>query len=170
MSGTYRIACALWIALGLAWGAGAQEPKRADPFETPRSAMLGYLQECRDGDYKGAAEFLDLRGAPNVDAATLARELKVVLDQLLWIDIDALSDAPEGHTDDGLAPGVDSAGTLEEADPPVPVLLQRRQGRWRIHPAMVSEIESLYEEFGFGPLGEFLPAMFFEVRILELEL
>ncbi len=80
MSGTYRIACALWIALGLAWGAGAQEPKRADPFETPRSAMLGYLEACRDGDYEAAAEFLDLRGAPDVEGETLARELQVVLD------------------------------------------------------------------------------------------
>jgi MscS family membrane protein len=93
-----------------------------------------------------------------------------VLDQLLWIDIDALSDAPAGHADDGLAPSIDSAGILKEADPPIPVLLQRRQGRWRIHATVVSQVESLYDKFGFGPLGEYLPSLFFEVRILELEL
>lgn len=169
MSGTYRIGCALWIALGLAWSVSAQEAER-EPFETPRSAMLTYLEACRDAQYEAAAEFLDLAGSRGVEGVVLARHLKVVLDRLLWIDIEALSDEPGGHTNDDLAAGVDSAGTIAEAEPPVPVLLQRREGRWYLSAATVSEIEPLYDEFGLGVLGNFLPSLFFEVRILELEL
>ena len=44
--------------------AEAEEPAGpADEYDrgVPRSAMLGFLVACREGDYERAAEYLDLR-------------------------------------------------------------------------------------------------------------
>lgn len=138
---------------------------------TPRATLVGFLEAARAGTYDAAATYLDLRRVRAADGARLARELKVVLDQTLWIEVDALSDLPEGHTDDGLPRGIDSAGTIEGADPAVDLLLRRQSdGRWLVDGATVSRIGALYEQFGFGPLGRVLPQVFFEVRVFELEL
>ena len=69
-----------------------------DDFDrgTPRRAVAGFLKAAREDDYRRAAEYLDLRsfGLPADKAKTLgaelARHLKIVLDQKLPIDIDAL--------------------------------------------------------------------------------
>src|SRR5262245_8885619 len=55
----------------------------------PRTAMLGYLSACRDGNYQHAAEYLDLRRLSPKDRATkgpiLARHVKVVIDHAMWV-------------------------------------------------------------------------------------
>jgi MscS family membrane protein len=65
----------------------------------PRSAMLGDLEASRAGDYERAARYLDLRrfGAREGEqrGPELARQLKIVLDRTLWVDLDALSAATE---------------------------------------------------------------------------
>lgn len=159
----------LSVVLAAALGAAADPPGGS----TPREAMLGFLEASRQGNYGLASRYLDLRSA-SLPGQRLARQFKVVLDQTLWIDVDGLSDLPEGRAEDGLPVGVDSAGTIEKASPPVPVLLQRitqdGQTGWVVSAATVSEIPALYDEFGFGVLGEWLPSFFFDVSVLELEL
>ena len=49
----------------------------------------------------------------------LARELQIVLDRSLWVDLDALSELPEGLEDDGLPPGRDRLGTIGARGGPV---------------------------------------------------
>jgi MscS family membrane protein len=144
------------------------------PRGTPRSSMLGYLEACRDGEYETAAGYLDLRPVPTGKRARhgprLARWLKVVLDQALWVDVEALSDAPEGHLDDGLPARQDRVGDIQMLEGPVDVLLERSGGEWRIATATVSRIPALYAEHGYGRLGEYIPAPLLEIRFLELEL
>ncbi len=121
---TRGIFLVLWILASLTLSAMAQPAMPsappaaptpagpADAFErgTPRSAILGFLQACRDGDYERAAAYLDLSRLNSRDRAgagpTLARRLKVVLDHTLWLDVEALSDDPNGHRDDRLPPKV----------------------------------------------------------------
>ncbi len=111
--------------------AEAEEPAGpADAYDrgVPRSAMLGFLTASREGDYERAAEYLDLR---RLDAkkrgkgAVLARQLKIVLDQELWVEIGSLSPQPEGHSGDGFPSYRDRVGTLHTEEGPVDVLLQR---------------------------------------------
>ena len=138
--------------------ANAQDPARTNP----RDALRGYLQACIDTDFERAARFLDLSGAAAADGPRLARHFKFVLDQKLWVDVDALSEDAAGDLEDG-SERRDRVGVIESSGGPVEVLLERSDatGDWLISDQTVARIEPLYDEFGLGPLGEFLPSWMF---------
>ena len=153
----------------------------ADEFDrgVPRTSVRGFLEACWKGDYDRAANYLDLRRLPlatrRSEGIELARELDTVLSRTLWIDPEILSDAPEGAPNDGLPSRRDLVGTIQTATAPVTVLLERvprDDGTlvWKISSETVAKIPDLYEEFGYGPLGDVLPALFFEVRFVTLQL
>ncbi|MFQ5665043.1 MAG: mechanosensitive ion channel family protein [Candidatus Binatia bacterium] len=168
-------------------GTPATEPESRQPtgptdkFErgVPRTAMRGYLHACRQGDFTRAAQYLNLRHLKPKDRATkgpvLAKHLKVALDRTLWVDLNALSNAPEGKTDDGLPKRRDLVGTIQTARGPVDIMIERVRRPdgvriWKISAATVAKIPILYKEFSYGPLGELLPAPLFEIRFLEVQL
>jgi MscS family membrane protein len=163
-------------------GAPAAEPTRPAakfPPDVPRGAVARFLAACREGQYARAAEYLDLRQVPRSVRAQrgpeLARELEAVLDRALWIDVDRLSDQPEGDPDDGLPALRDSLGTIDTENGPVEILIERvaRPGgppEWKIASSTVAAIPALYEEFGWGPLAKVLPAPFFTLRFLQIRL
>src|SRR5437899_8674940 len=145
--------------------------------EVPRGAMARFLAACREGHFARAAEYLNLRQLPQSVRAQkgpeLARELETVLDRALWVDVDRLSDEPEGDPEDGLPPLRDSLGTIETPAGPVEVLIERvpqpgARPVWTIAASTVAAIPALYEEFGWGPLAALLPAPFFQVRFLQI--
>src|SRR5512132_4312998 len=96
---------------------------------TPRRAVEGFLQTARAHDYQRAAEYLDLRRFPpstaKIMGPQLARHLKIVLDQKLRLDVESVSDSPDGHLEDGLPPDIEQLGTIETPDHPVRIRLQR---------------------------------------------
>jgi MscS family membrane protein len=105
----------------------------------------------------------------------LARELETVLDRALWVDLDKVSDQPAGDPDDGLPALRDSLGTIDTSSGPVEVFIERvAEGGgppvWKIAASTVAAIPDLYEEFGWGPLAQFLPAPFFRLRFLEIRM
>ena len=153
----------------------------ADEFErgTPRSTVAGYLQVCRDGDYERAAEYLDLSRLKPQERARhgpqLARHLKVIIDHTLWIDLDSLSDSPDGNGNRGQAARRQRVGTVRTAKGSVDITLERAAREdsvliWKFSSATVAKIPMLYAEFGYGPLGEWLPAPLFEITFLNVEL
>lgn len=157
----------------------AAPPAWAQGPGSPRESVLAYLKACRDGNYEDAARYLDLRDLPASRRAEegerRARQLKVVLDQKLWVDLDALSGDPDGDPDDGLGAGRDRLGTIETEVGPADLILERARAPeeavpWRFSRTTVARIPALYEEFGFGRLGEILPAPLFTIRVLEIEL
>jgi MscS family membrane protein len=173
------------LALCLSIAAGAQEPTVAAAgsgalqSESPRAAMRGYLEAARAGDYRRAAEYLDLSAMPPAVRSRrgpqLARELKAVLDQTLWVDLDTLSDAPEGDRDDGLPARRELIGTVATKQGTVPILLERVRGQndtlvWKISATTVAEIPVLYEEAGYGALTEYLPRPFFDMQVFDVQL
>ena len=169
---------ALALAAGLASAQLAQEPAPDGPRGTPRASLLGYLEACRASDYEEAARYLELRQlAPEErerEGPRLARQLKVVLDQTLWVDVEALSAEPGGALDDDLSPRHDLIGKIPASAGPVEVLISRAragsgQQEWRIAATTVARVPDLYREFGFGPLGEVLPSFMFK-RFGEFEL
>ncbi len=177
------VVSSLWLASLLAVAAtpaeGAVAPSQNEvQRSTPRAAMAGFLEACRAGDYARAAAYLDLsRLTPAARAArgpVLARELRTVLDRTLWVDPEKLSDEPDGAQDDGLPPQQDAVGTIDTSKGTVPILLERvREGGalvWTIGGTTVARIPTLYDEFGYGALGEYLPSVFFEVRFLDVQL
>ena len=135
-----------------------------DPLNrrTPRDAMAGFLDATRHRDYVRAAEFLDLRRLPAAthaqDGPTLARQLRIVLDQVLAPDPEALSDEEDSSRRDGLPPDRELVGTIKGKAGSTPIVLQRVQGDgdtklWKISAATVAQIPRLYREYGYGPLG-----------------
>src|SRR2546422_1151539 len=160
-------------------GAEPARPATALGPEVPRGAMARFRDACREGHYARAAEYLNLRQLPqSVRAqrgAELARELDVVLDRALWVDLDRLSDQPEGDPEDGLPALRDSLGTIETATGPVEVLIERvsQPGGvpvWKIAASTVAAIPALYDEFGWVRLAKVLPAPFFQLRFLQIRL
>ena len=144
----------------------------------PRTAVTGYLNALRANDFDKASEFLDLRKLPRGysegDGPELARQLKVILDRALWIDMDILSADPKGHSDDGLPPSRDFIGRIDLDDRKVEILLQRvPRGDgvyiWKFATATVREIPQLYEEYGYGELGENLYRNLPEFTFLTLQ-
>ncbi len=144
----------------------------------PHNAVAGYFNAVKENDYETAAEYLDLRKLPRgysqSDGPELARQLKVVLDRALWVDMDTLSTDPKGHTDDGLPSYRDFIGRIDIEDRKLDILLQRvPRGDgvyiWMLSSATVREIPQLYEEYGYGELGEMLYRSLPEFKFLTLQ-
>ncbi len=188
----YRTALVLLLALVTAVGSALAQTEDATPDSAPTplesvegahghdprvpaGAVRAYIDACREGDYAGAAAYLSLRSIPENQRAAvgpeLAWKLKVVLDRKLWIQFDKLSRKPEGNLDDGLPKDLESLGTIDAAE----ILLQRvpdGDGRrvWRFSGSTVETIPRLYDTYGYGPLGRYLPAPMFDIRFLEIQL
>ncbi|HEU4427724.1 MAG TPA: mechanosensitive ion channel family protein [Myxococcota bacterium] len=168
------VAIAFVVAALSAASASAQADAKG---ASPRSAMREFLTASRAGDYETAAEYLDLRHIPPRERAAggeiLARRVKALLDRTLWIELDELSDAPEGDLEDGLPRTRESVGKISRDGVNVDVELERgaRTGgrpAWRLSSATLSALAPLLERGGFAE--EHLPAFWVENRFLEIEL
>jgi MscS family membrane protein len=146
---------------------------------TPRRAVQGFLQATRTHDFQRAARYLDLRDVPAREARIrgpqLARQLKIVLDQTLQLDVDALTDTPDGHLHDGLPSDVEHVGRIDTPRGPVHIRLQqvlREDGIhiWKISAATVSMIPWLYGIYADHLLGELLPGEVFDAEFLDTQL
>ena len=173
------LALTLWLTAAGTAPAQEQPEGNALKRDTPRAAVGGYLEAARAPDYQRAAEYLDLRALPAAARArrgpVLARQLKVVLDQSLWVELDTLSGDPDGDRDDGLPPHRDLLGTIDTERGPVPILVERVHDEsgapiWQMASATVARIPDLYEQFGYGRLGEYLPSISFQIRFLDIQL
>jgi MscS family membrane protein len=145
---------------------------------TPRSTMEGFLAATRARDFDRAAQYLDLRNLPPEvnpqQGPRLARQLKIVLDRALWIDLDLLSADPGGDTRDNLPDDRNRLGQIALPGKPVDLFLQRVTrgdgGRiWNLAATSVAEIPELYRTFGYGGLEDIFPAWFFDYQVLGIE-
>jgi len=153
-----------------------QTDDESEGFESPRSAMRGFLRAGRDGDWQKAATYLDPRGRKKEDGPKLARQLKTVLDRKLWVDLDGLSPAIEGNTKDAELQNRDLVGAFTKWNGDwVKILVERLPApdgsrEWKITRTTVQQIPALWKEFGDGPLAERLPQPFFDIRFLDVPL
>jgi MscS family membrane protein len=145
----------------------------------PRTSVKKFLEYVRAGDYESAAQHLDLRNLPDevakVGGPQLARQLKIILDRALWIDLELLSDHPQGYENDGLPSYRDLLGQIETDKRTYTLLLQRvprgdGQYIWKISNATVARIPELYEIAGYGPFGELLSRMVPDQRLFGADL
>jgi MscS family membrane protein len=146
---------------------------------TPRSSVRGFLSAAKDRDYARAAEYLDLRNLPpgltEPQGPELARQLRIVLDQTLWIDVDALSTDPEGDQSDNLSVVRERVGRIAGEGKTYDLYLQRvPRGDgvyiWKFADLTVEQIPQLYQQFGYGQLERVLPSWMFDVSILGINL
>lgn len=157
--------------------APSANPELTATTQTPQGAARAFLEACRSSRYDEAALLLDLANVPEASRTEagprLARKLKVVLDQTLWVDLDALSTDPSGELDDGLPPDFERVGAIEATrGGRAEIRLQRSaaDGVWRFSERTVSRVPGLYEEFGYGRLGDYLPNVLSETRFFDVQL
>lgn len=145
----------------------------------PRSSVHGFLTAARNRNYTQAAEYLDLRNLPaevmRREGPDLARQLKIVLDRALWIDLDLLSNSPEGDRNDNLHPARDRVGSISSGSKTYDIFVQRileEDGAsiWKFAGVTVAEIPAMYKDFGYGPLEQIFPAWLFDVSFLGIHL
>jgi len=132
----------------------------------PRSAIAGYLSAMRNGDLALASNYLDYRNISDktlsVGKEELARQLAVVLNRTLWVDLNSISTKQEGRLNDNLPSYRELVGQVEFQGSDVDILLQRiprakdRVKIWKISNATVEKIPQLFKRYSYTPLGEFL--------------
>ncbi|MHC4266776.1 MAG: hypothetical protein ACYSUK_12725, partial [Planctomycetota bacterium] len=145
----------------------------------PRTCVMGFLGKIDASDFEAAAEYLDLRYLPygmgKEEGSELARKLGIVLKRALWIDPETLSTSPEGHSGDSALDIRDIIGRVEVEGRQIELQLQqvpREDGVriWKIASGTVYRIPELYEEYGYGPLGERMAKRFPSREFLGLQL
>ena len=181
---------ALYAPIGFAQETAPVQPEQnpapeievvEDEFDrgTPRRSLLGFLKVAQDRDFETAAEYLDLRNLPKrmkiKDGPALAHGLSIVIQKELWIDLDEISDHPDGADGDGLPSYRDQFAEIDFQGDTITLLVQRvprgdGEFIWKISNKTVAEIPDLYEEFGYGPVEEFLAENLPDVAILNIEL
>ena len=179
----------IWLVLALVFMFGAvpaatpstaQAPLDSLGDGSPRGAVYRYLMDARQARWSDAARYLDLSEIPEGERATqgpaLARELKVVLDRTLWIDLDTISDRPGGTPTEGLPDDIERIGTIATASGPVDLTMRRvvdpeNGGRlvWKFSPVLVERLPVLYDEFRYGWIGEHAPAALHTMGPTNLE-
>lgn len=140
---------------------------------TPRSSLLALAAAIKEKDYEKAVNYLDLRNLPfivdeNAEALNgpdLVRKLSIVARRAMNIDIENLSDDPEGTKNDGLPSYRDRIATVTTKGATLDILMQRvPRGDgvfiWKVSNATVAMIPELYDEFGYGVVGEKLSQIF----------
>jgi len=108
--------------------AATQAPaKAADPLgrETPSGTVLGFLQAAQAGNYKNAADYLQMSAARRQSLGPdVARKFKVLMDRAFVGSLRGLSTRPEGNPDNGIV-DQQTIGTFSSAELDVPVVLIR---------------------------------------------
>lgn len=154
-------------------------PEASEQQQSPRGTIAGFLDATARRDYARAAEYLDLSRISPAHRAeqgpVLARELRVVIDQAVPIDLEDFSDQPAGSPQEGLPPDRALVGVARTKTGETQLLLKRMPGpedgsKWKVAAPTVAQIPRLYRELGYGPLANYLPPAFFEIRFLELAL
>ncbi len=172
------------IVLGVRVATAALNPGLGTPpasvrRDNPRAAVEGFLKACNAGRFAEAAHYLDLGGYPAAQQPAigirLARRLKIVLDRKLWINPEAISNDPGGAPEAGLPDEAERIGVIEVEGKKVPILLHRSflpggSTAWTFSRPTVAAIDRLYAAFGYGWLGDHLPAFFFTVKIAHVQL
>jgi MscS family membrane protein len=146
---------------------------------TPRESVVGFLTAARSGDFDIAARYLDLRGIDPQNRTDrgpiLARRLKIVLDNTVWVDVHKVSNRESGVLDDGLPVNQELLTDIETGSKTVPIrvaVVARAGGghAWLFDRDTVAAIPDLYDAHGYGWLGDHLPGFFFTVRLFEVQL
>ena len=151
----------------------------SDPYgrTTPKGTVLGFLQTAQTGDYTRAASYLETNDKGRA-AAELARQLYAVLDHDLIVNLDKLSDNPQGAPNDSLPPDRERIGAIAFDSTSVDILLSRvsRPGGpvWLFSSGTLAAIPELFNDIDRPAFERHLPALLqirthlFSLRLWQL--
>src|ERR1035437_6978985 len=135
-------------------GTQAQEPApaSADPLgrDTPSGTVLGFLQAAQAGNYKTAADYLQMSAARRQSQGPdLAEKLKLLMDRAFVGKLRRLATTSGGSLEYGTA-DVQTIGVFSFGDADVPVVLVRiadpNSGKiWLFSSETLSKVPELYD-------------------------
>ncbi len=145
-------------------GAPEPTPASADQLgrDTPSGTVLGFLQAAQNGNYKAAADYLQMSAARRQSqGADTAEKLKVLMDRAFVGSLRRLSTRPEGDPLYG-APDRQTIGVFSNGDPDVPVILVRvgdpNSGKiWLFSSETLSKVSELYDNIEAHQVESKLP-------------
>jgi len=149
----------------------------ADPLgrDTPSGTVLGFLQAAQAGNYKLAADYLQMSAVRRQSQGPdLARKLKVLMDRAFVGSLRRLSTRPEGNPDNGVI-DQQTIGTFSIGDSDVPVVLIRvtdaNSGKiWLFSAETLSKVPDLYDNLQAHQVENKLPRSLVENLFLGMPL
>ncbi len=136
--------------------------KEALDRQTPRRTLENFLKRAKDGDFRLAASYLDLRSIPvedrDLEGPELAQKLAYFLQRQPSFDPAALPDDADGIAGDRIY----TAAKLYAGEQPVPIVLRREHfpdgvERWLISETTVELIPKIDAVAGPGRIVSRLP-------------
>ncbi len=133
--------------------------------DSPRGALHAFSRLCQQGHFSAAAFYLDHPSPSSKQAVQTVRRLKAVLDHKGWVDLEAISNQPQGVLNDGLPESIEEitrvrgpGGMLE------PIRMFRRTGGdregWFFTTRTLERVPVLYQELPGRWWLERIPPMF----------
>lgn len=155
------------ITKGMAPKQNAQPPPAAeaptDEFgrDTPYGTVVGFLKAAEQSDWRRASEFLDSKRPPK-QKQELARQLKLVLDRGLALDLKSISNNPLGSPTEKWRVTRNEIGTARINDQSLEILLDRITPTAKRPPYWLFSSETLAK---VPALAKNLEAPWFEIYI-----
>jgi len=158
---------------------GVGAPAAGLKLGTPRHAATSFADLCKAGDYDGAARLMDLSAIPTGKQAKrgrrLARRLAMVLKRILPEGFSDLSNDEMGSRESGVSGDREVVARTKIDDKEMQVRLAQYMGKneqivWLFSKGTVASVDLLYKELGYGWAGDYLPPMFFEKQMLNIQM
>lgn len=134
--------------------APAKEESSDDPLRrsTPRGAVRGFMEAAGAGDYDQAVRYLDTHQHGET-AQELARQLETVLDRESSIDLNRLSQKPDGGQANSPSPNQYLIGSVRTSSGKVEIWLDRVQRGdnppiWLFSESTLRQIPDVYQDIG----------------------
>jgi MscS family membrane protein len=130
--------------------------------DTPSGAVLGFLQQAQNGNYKAAADYLQMSAAHRQSqGADTAEKLKVLMDRAFVGSLRRLGTRSDGNPEFGTV-DQQTIGTFSSGDADVPVVLVRvtdpNSGKvWLFSSDTLSKVPDLYENLEAHQVENKLP-------------
>lgn len=146
---------------------------------SPRATAQTFDKLVRKGDYESAARLLDLRRIEvkkqKTKGTRLVRRLSFVLTRLKPGFATSLSNDPPGAPERGVPNDEEQilAAKIGEVKTPVRLARVRRKGKdpvWVVSSGTVAAINKLYQKYGPGWAGDYLPPFVFNVQFAKVQL
>src|SRR5215475_9853365 len=150
----------------------------ADPLgrSTPHGTVVGFMQSAQHGDYREAAEYLQLSKRQRAaKGERLAQQLQALMDDAFVGRVGTISNRPEGSPQPGVPDNHERIGTFKVDDSETNVELVRvadaRSGEvWLFSSQVISAVPALSDQLDSDRIESKLPGVLGSRRLLHTPL
>jgi MscS family membrane protein len=156
----------------------AEAEKPSDPLgrSTPHGTVIGFLQSAQKGNYKEAAQYLQLsKNERRATGEELARRLHALMDNAFLGRVGAITEHREGSIQPGVSQDHEQIGVFRLDDIETPVDLvhvsdSQAGDIWLFSSQTLAQVPNLFDQIESDTLESHLPAFLSTTRILSMPL